>query len=87
MIISAWMVENGHGMEKPGMLDSIPQTPDNIVKTILRMRALDVWNWAAEYNWVYEYTKGKSSTQNILGRDEEGKGIPWAVSYQRNSLR
>ena len=53
-------------MEKPGMLDSIPQTPDNIVKTILRMRALDVWNWAAEYNWVYEYTKGKSSTQIYL---------------------
>jgi hypothetical protein len=54
------MVENGRGMERPGMLDPLSQTSDNIVKeTILRMRALDFWNWAAEYNWVYEYMKSK----------------------------
>jgi hypothetical protein len=54
------MVENGRGMERPGMLDPLPQNGDNIMKeTILRMRALDFWNWAAEHNWVYEYAKGK----------------------------
>jgi hypothetical protein len=71
---ASWMVETGHGYEKPSIDDPLPYLVTPFLKqSLLRMRKIDHWNWSSEHNLIDSHRKVASK---ILWRGNELHAFP-----------